>query len=111
MTTQNNFNFNDLMKQAQHFQNRMQEMQEQLTKLTVKGKAGVDPESVTVIMDGRYKVVSMNIALSVLKEEKDVIEDLIVAAYNAAAQKVEEASRQKLSELTAGIQLPKEKEA
>jgi len=97
-------NLGNLLKQAQEMQAKMQQAQEQLGKMTVTGEAGGG--LVKVEMNGRHDVTRVHIEKSLLTEEKDVIEDLIAAAVNDAVRKVEAASRQKLGELTAGIQLP-----
>lgn len=97
-------NLGNLLKQAQQMQAKMQEAQEQLGKMTVTGEAGGG--LVKVDMNGRHDVTRVHLDSSLLKEEKDVIEDLIAAAINDAVRKVENVSKQKLGELTAGIQLP-----
>lgn len=97
-------NLGNLLKQAQQMQSKMQEAQEQLANMTVKGEAG--GSMVSVEMNGRHNVKRINLDASLLKEEKEIIEDLIAAAINDAVNKVEQASREKLSHLTSGIKLP-----
>ncbi len=93
---------NNLLKQAQEMQNQMQAAQEELSKVLVTGEAGGG--LVKIDMDGRHTVKSIWLDPSLLKEEKDFIEELLAAAFNDAIQKIEKASRKKLGDLTAQIQ-------
>lgn len=93
---------NNLLKQAQEMQNQMQAAQEELSKVLVTGEAGGG--LVKLDMDGRHTVKSIWLDPSLLKEEKDFIEELLAAAFNDAIQKIEKASRKKLGDLTAHIQ-------
>jgi nucleoid-associated protein EbfC len=97
-------NLNQLLQQAQQMQSKMQEAQNQLAKMTVTGEAGAG--MVRVIMNGRHDVQRVHLDDNLLKEDKEVLEDLIAAAINDAVRKVEKVSREKLNTLTAGIQLP-----
>lgn len=95
----------NLLKQAQQMQAKMQEAQEQLANMVVKGEAGGG--LVWVQMNGRHDVKQFHIDSSLMKEEeKEILEDLLAAAVNDAVRKVEKASREKLNMVTAGIQLP-----
>jgi nucleoid-associated protein EbfC len=93
---------NNLLKQAQDMQSKMQSAQEELGKIIVTGEAGGG--LVKVDMDGRHTVKSVWLDPALLKESKEFIEELLGSAFNAALQKIENASRQKLSALTAQIQ-------
>lgn len=97
-------NLGNLLKQAQQMQSKMQEAQEQLANTTVKGEAG--GSMVTIEMNGRHNVKRVNLDPNLLKEDKEILEDLIAAAINDAVNKVEKTSREKLSDLTSGIKLP-----
>jgi DNA-binding YbaB/EbfC family protein len=97
-------NLGSLLKQAQQMQTKMQEAQEQLAKMIVTGESGAG--MVRVDMNGQHNVKRVHLDNNLLKEEKEVVEDLIAAAVNDAVHKVEKASREKLNALTAGIQLP-----
>ena len=94
----------DLMKQAQQMQANMQKMQEDLANAEVKGEAGAG--LVTVIMTGRHDVKRVQIDDSLMSEDKDMLEDLLAAAVNDAVRKVEKASKEKISQLTAGLNIP-----
>jgi nucleoid-associated protein EbfC len=94
---------NNLLKQAQDIQSKMQSAQEELEKVEVTGEAGAG--LIKIMMNGRHTVKSIWIDHpSLLKESKEFIEELLVAAFNDALQKVEVASRKKLTDLTAQIQ-------
>ncbi len=96
-------NLNNLMKEAQKMQQRMQEAQAQLLKLVVSGESGGGKVKVT--MNGSHQVISIVIHPSLL-DDVDMLEPLIVAAFNSAVQKVEASSKDKINELTAGLNIP-----
>lgn len=96
-------NLNDLMKKAQEMQKKMQEIQKQISEMEVIGQAGGG--LVKILMTGQHFAKRVTIDPSVLKEEKAVLEDLIAAAINDAADKIEKGTRDKMGALT-GIQLP-----
>jgi nucleoid-associated protein EbfC len=97
-------NINDLMKQAQDMQSKMQKMQEDMANAEVKGEAGAG--LVAVVMTGRHDVKRVHIDESLMKEDKEMLEDLLAAAVNDAVRKVEAQSRDQMSKMTAGMGLP-----
>jgi DNA-binding YbaB/EbfC family protein len=97
-------NMNELMKQAQAMQEKMQKMQEDVAKLEVTGESGAG--LVKIVMNGRHDVRTVNIDSSILSEEKEILEDLIAAAINDAVRKVESTSQEQMQKLTGGMQLP-----
>lgn len=99
-----NQNLGNLMKEAQKMQQRMQEAQEQLSKLSVSGKSGGG--MVEIEMNGRHDVLKVKINASLMEEDVEMLEDLVAAAVNDAVQKVEKASKEKISQLTAGLNIP-----
>ena len=99
-----NQNLGSLMKEAQKMQQRMQEAQEQLSKLIVVGESGGG--LVRVKMNGRHDAIEMKINPTLLEEDVEMLEDLAVAAFNDAVRKVEKASKEKISQLTAGLNIP-----
>lgn len=99
-----NQNLGNLMKEAQKMQQRMQEAQEQLSKLSVNGKSGGG--MVEIEMNGRHDVLKVKINASLMEEDVEMLEDLVAAAFNDAVQKVEKASKEKISQLTAGLNIP-----
>lgn len=94
----------DLMKQAQEMQNRLKEAQEELARLEVTGEAGAG--MVKVVMTGRHDVRQVSIDPSLLGEDKAMLEDLIAAAINDAVRRVEQTNKERLSGMTAGLNLP-----
>lgn len=94
----------DMMKQAQAVQENMQKMQEELANLEVIGESGAGMVSVT--MSGRHDVKKVEIDPSLLSEEKTILEDLLAAAVNDAVRKVEQNNKDKLGDLTSGINMP-----
>lgn len=102
-----NQNLNDLMKEAQKMQQRMQEAQKELREVIVEGSAGGG--KVLVKMGGSHDVFSCKIDPSLLEEEDvEMIQDLVAAAVNDAVRKVEKVSKEKISQLTAGLNIPNE---
>jgi len=93
-----------LMKQVQQMQENMKQVQEQLATAEVEGQSGAG--MVKVVMNCRHNVRRMVIDPSLLKEEKEMLEDLLVAAVNDAIQRVEATTKEKMSSMTAGLGLP-----
>jgi DNA-binding YbaB/EbfC family protein len=89
-------NINQLMKQAQEMQGKMKKMQEEIASKEYEGKAGGG--LVTVLMSGTGEMLKSSIDPSLLKpEEKEMLEDLIVAAHNDAKAKADEDSKNNMS--------------
>jgi nucleoid-associated protein EbfC len=100
-----NANLGDIMKEAQKMQERMAKAQEEISNLRVKGEAGGN--MVSIEMDGRHNAKDVRIKEALLKDgDVDILEDLVMAAINDAAAKVEKASKEKLAALTADLDLP-----
>lgn len=97
-------NIGDLMKQAQQLQEQMQKAQEKIANIEVIGESGAG--LVKVVMTGRHDVRRINIDPSLLKEEKEVLEDLLAAAVNDAVRRVEESNRDLMSGMTQGMNIP-----
>ncbi|PHS74160.1 YbaB/EbfC family nucleoid-associated protein [uncultured Porticoccus sp.] len=97
-------NINELMKQAQDMQTKMQQLQAEAAKTEVTGEAGAG--LVQVVMNGRHDVRKVNLDPSLLSEEKGFLEDLLAAAVNDAVRKVEEDQRKQMEKLTGGMQMP-----
>lgn len=93
-----------LMKQAQAMQDNMKKMQEQLASIEVEGQAGAG--MVKVIMTCKNDVKRVTIDPSLLGDDKDMLEDLVAAAFNDAVRKAEATSSEKMGSLTAGLPLP-----
>ena len=93
-----------LMKQAQQMQENMKRMQEQLATVEVEGQSGAG--MVKVVMTCRHDVKRVNIDDALLKDDKDMLEDLIAAAVNDAVRRVETTVQEKMGGMTAGMGLP-----
>lgn len=98
-----NQNLGNLMKEAQKMQQRMQEAQQQLSQLIVTGESGGG--MVTVKMNGRHDVTEVKIKPTVA-DDVEMLEDLVAAAFNDAVRKIEKVSKEKISQLTAGLNIP-----
>jgi len=97
-------NIGDLMKQAQQMQTNMQKMQEDLAQLEVRGEAGAG--LISVVMNGRHDVKHVSIDDSLMKEDKEMLEDLLAAAVNDAVRKVETQNRERMAKMTSSMGLP-----
>jgi len=93
-----------LMKQAQQMQEDMSKLQEQFASIEVEGQSGAGMVKVT--MTCRHDVKRVNIDSSLLADDKEMLEDLVAAAVNDAARKVEAAVQEKMAALTGGLGLP-----
>ena len=94
----------NLMKQAQKMQADMQKAQEEIATLEVTGESGGGLVKVT--MTGRHEARRVEIDDSLVGEDKDMLEDLVAAAINDAAHKVEAVTQERMSNMTAGLDLP-----
>lgn len=94
----------DLMKQAQQMQADMQKAQDEIANMQIEGQSGAGLVKVT--MNGQHELLRVNIDDSLIGDDKDMLEDLIAAAVNDASQKLAAESKDKMSGLTAGMQLP-----
>ncbi|MDH5661037.1 MAG: YbaB/EbfC family nucleoid-associated protein, partial [Gammaproteobacteria bacterium] len=94
----------NLMKQAQKMQEDMAKAQEEMANIEVTGQSGGG--MVSVVMTCRHDVKRVSIDDSLLGDDKDMLEDLIAAAVNDAVRQVEKTSADKMSGMTAGLNLP-----
>ena len=90
-----------LMKQAQAMQDNMKKAQEALALVEVEGQSGAG--MVKVVMTCKNDVKRVSIDPSLLADDKDMLEDLVAAAFNDAVRKAEETSNEKMGKLTAGM--------
>ena len=98
-------NFNNMMKQAQELQNKMSEAQKKVEQLEADGSSGGG--LIKIIIDGKNLVKSVHIDDSLINsEEKEILEDLIVAAFNDAKEKIQKKISDEMSSITGGIKLP-----
>jgi DNA-binding YbaB/EbfC family protein len=95
----------DLLKQAQEMQSRMAKIQEELANKTVQGSAGGGMVQVTV--NGQFNMTAVQIEPSVINSaEKEMLEDLILAAVNDGMRKARELASSEMSKLTGGLKIP-----
>ncbi len=94
----------NIMKQAQRMQAELQKAQEELASLEITGESGGG--LVKVLMSGRHEVRRVSIDDSLLSDEKDMLEDLVAAAFNDAVQRLERTTKEKFSGMTGGLGLP-----
>ncbi len=93
-----------LMKQAQAMQDNLKKAQEELAQMEVEGQSGAG--LVKVVMTCKYEVRRVTIDPSLLADDKDMLEDLVAAAFNDAVRRAEATSAEKMGKLTAGMPMP-----
>mgnify|MGYP002621958524 FL=1 len=94
----------NIMKQAQQMQANMEKAQQELADAEVIGESGAGMVKVT--MNGRHDVKRVEIDPELMKDDKEMVEDLLAAAVNDANRRVEKMSQEKMSSLTSGMGLP-----
>ena len=94
----------NLMKQAQQMQDRMQKMQEEIAQLEVTGESGAGLVKITI--NGAHNCRRIDIDPSLMEDDKEMLEDLIAAAFNDAIRRAEELQKEKMASVTAGMPLP-----
>ena len=93
-----------LMKQAQQMQADMQKVQAEMASLTVTGESGAG--LVRITMTCKHELKRLEIDDSLIGDDKEMLEDLIIAAFNDAVRRVEKTVQEKFSGMTAGLSLP-----
>ncbi len=94
-----------MMKQAQELQSRMQQMQEEISAMEAEGQSGAG--AVRVTLNGKGEMRALKIEPNLLKpDEAEMVEDLVLAAFQDAKKKVEEKLQEKMQEITGGLQMP-----
>ena len=96
--------FSDLITQAKKMQEKMKETQESLKKIEVEGISGGD--SVKIIMNGDGELKKIFLDNILMKESKEIVDDLNVAAHNDAKSKLKKKTSEEISKVTGGIDLP-----
>jgi hypothetical protein len=95
----------DLMKQAQAMQAKMQEVQAELERIEVEGQSGGGLVRVTLTAKGQMKGLALDASL-LKPDDKDMLEDLIVAAHDEARKKADRLMEERMKSLTAGLPIP-----
>ena len=96
--------FSKILDKAKELESRMRESQENIKKIRVEGISGSN--SIKVILDGEGEMQKIEISEEILKEEKSIIEDLIVAAHNNAKSQIKIKTSEEISKATEGIGIP-----
>ena len=97
-------NFSDLLSQAKKMQEKMKETQEMIKKIEVEGISGGN--TVKVLMNGEGELKKIFLDENILKESKEIIEDLIVAAHNDAKSKLKKKTSEEIAKVKGGVRLP-----
>tara|TARA_A100001011_G_C13742868_1_gene608174 strand:- start:138 stop:461 length:324 start_codon:yes stop_codon:yes gene_type:complete len=98
-------NIGNMMKQAQQLQKKMAEAQDKLNEIEVEGSSGGGLVKVTATAKGNFKRITIDDCL-LKNDEKEILEDLLIAAINDAKQKGENAAQEEMKSLTGGLPLP-----
>jgi len=93
-----------IMRQAQQAQEAMKRVQEEIARTEITGESGGG--MVRITLNGKHEAKKVEIAQDALQESKDFLEDLIAAAINDAAQKLERSSQEKMAKVAGGLNLP-----
>ena len=96
--------FSDLITQAKKMQDKMKETQEALKKIEVEGISGGN--AVKIIMNGEGELKKIFLGETLLKEPKEIVEDLILAAHHDAKSKLKKKTTEEISKVTGGVNLP-----
>ena len=97
-------NFSDMLSKATAMQEKMKEAQDQIKKIEVHGMSGGN--LVRVTLTGDYEIKSIEITDAAKKESHEIINDLIIAAFNNAKENLKKKSAEELSKVTGGLNLP-----
>ena len=96
--------FSKIIDKAKELEAKMKESQENIKKIRVEGISGSN--SVKVILDGNGEMQKIEISDETIKEEKSIVEDLIVAAHNNAKSKLKSKTKEEISKATGGLGIP-----
>ena len=96
--------FNKILEKAKEIEQKMKESQENLKKIEVNGVSGGD--AVTVFLNGQGEMTKILLSNKVLEEDKEIIQDLIIAAHNDAKNKIKSKTPEEISKATGGLGVP-----
>ena len=96
--------FTKILDKAKELESKMKESQEKIKNIQAEGTSGSN--SVKILLNGDNEILKINLSDSVIKEEKIVIEDLIVAAYNNARSELKSKTSEEISKSTSGFGIP-----
>ena len=96
--------FSKILDKAKELENKMRESQEKIKNIRVEGISGSN--SIKITLDGEGEMIKIEISDDILKEEKGIIEDLIIAAHNNAKQKLKSKTSEEISKAAGGFNIP-----
>ena len=96
--------FSKILDKAKELESKMKESQEKIKSINVTGISGGD--SVKLTLNGEGEIINLDISSSILKEDKSIIEDLIVAAHNNAKAQLKTKTNEEISKATGGFEIP-----
>tara|TARA_B100000941_G_C28151959_1_gene372953 strand:+ start:11 stop:328 length:318 start_codon:yes stop_codon:yes gene_type:complete len=96
--------FTKILDKAKEIEKKMKESQENIKRIRVEGVSGSN--SVKVILDGEGEMIKIELSDELLKEEKSIIEDLVVAAHNNAKAQLKSKTSEEISKATGGLGIP-----
>ena len=96
--------FNDMLTKAKEMQQKMKKVQDEIKNIEVEGVSGGN--LVKVVLTGDYELKSIYLSEEAKKENQDIVNDLIIAAYNNAKDNLKKKSAEELSKVTGGLNLP-----
>ena len=94
-------NMNKLMKQAKEMQDKMMQTQKEIESMEIEGNAGGG--AITVKLNGKKEIISLNISNELLSDDKEMLEDMIIACINQAQEKVDKISKDKMGAISGGM--------
>ena len=94
-------NMNKIMKQAKEMQNKMMQTQKEIESMEIEGNSGGG--AVKVKLNGKKEIISLNISDELLKDDKEMLEDMIIACINQAQQEVDKISKDKMGAISNGM--------
>ena len=94
-------NMKKLMKQAQEMQNQMMETQKELESMEIEGTAGGG--AIKAVLNGKKELLSLDIHSDLLNDDKEILEDMIIACINQAQSKIDQISKDKMSAISGGM--------
>tara|TARA_B100000029_G_C17267592_1_gene848591 strand:- start:206 stop:523 length:318 start_codon:yes stop_codon:yes gene_type:complete len=96
--------FSKILDQAKEIENKIKESQEKIKNIKAEGVSGTN--SVKLILNGEGEMTNLELSKELLKEEKTIIEDLIIAAHNNAKSKIKTKTAEEISKTTGGFGIP-----
>ena len=96
--------FNKILEKAKEIEKKMKESQENLKKIEVSGVSGGN--AVSVLLNGEGEMIKILISEKALNEDKEIIQDLIIAAHNDAKNKLKSKTSEEISKATGGLGVP-----